>query len=163
MMGNEGHISPMAGMQVAFDALVCLCLYLCIHLCLCLRLRVYLCLCLRLRVHLCLCLRLMTVSWRRGWWGWTTCSTTAWAMAWTGWTMGCRWPPSTWPRLELALAKREIIWKIKIREKDKHDDNSPIPDERDGEPKHDESWYEGDDEHEQRNAGINLSFLSFIN
>ena len=76
MMGNEGHISPMAGMQVAFDALVCLCLYLCIHLCLCLRLRVYLCLCLRLRVHLCLCLRLrvhlclclrlMTVSWHRG-------------------------------------------------------------------------------------------------
>ena len=187
MMGNEGHISPMAGMQVAFDALVCLCLrlrlrihlclclhlrvhlcvYLClrlrIHLCLCLHPRIHLCLCLcpHPRIHLCLCLRLMTVSWHRGWWGWTTCSTTAWAMAWTGWTMGCRWPPSTWPRLEFV--NREIIWKIKIREKDKHDDNSPIPDERDGEPKHDESRDEGDDEHEQRNAGINLSFLSFLN
>ena len=56
MMGNEGHISPMAGMQVAFDALVCLCL----------RLRVHLCLCLHPRIHLCLCLLLMTVSWRRG-------------------------------------------------------------------------------------------------
>ena len=153
MMGNEGHISPMAGMQVAFDALVCLCL----------RLRVHLCLCLHPRIHLCLCLRLMTVSWRRGWWGWTTCSTTAWAMAWTGWTMGCRWPPSTWDWTILELAKREIIWKIKIREKEKHDDNSSIPDERDGEPQHDESRDEGDDEHEQRNAGINLSFLSFLN
>ena len=64
---------------------------------------------------------------------------------------------------KLELVNREIIWKIKIREKDKHDDNSSIPDERDGEPKHDESRDEGDDEHEQRNAGINLSFLSFLN